>query len=473
MSMQFVYGRSGSGKSAYIYNEIKEKINTGSKIYIITPEQFSFTAEKKLIDITNGASINAEVLSFERMAHRIFNEVSGSIDTNLSESGKAIMLYNILDTKKKDLKFLGNSDENIDLISRQITELKKHNISTEMLSNFIDGIKDNQYLKTKLEDISLIYTEFNKIIENSYIDENDILTILAEKISKSESLKKSIIYIDEFAGFTAQEYLVIQELLQVVEKITVTICTDELENRADPTQSSDIFKPNKETVEKLVRVGAIAGTTIEPPVQLLEEYRFKSPELKHLEKNLYGTQYIKYKEQVENISLFLAKNPYSEITNIAKEILNLVRKEGYRYRDISVITKNIDTYGSNIKVIFNQYEIPVFIDEKKDLSSNLFIKYITALLDIFVKNWSYESMFNYIKSGFVNLDRNDIYNLEKYCIKYGIKGSKWTREDFKIAINEDLEYINNLRKTVASPLLKFKSNLRGNKNSKRNKYRNI
>ena len=202
MGLKIVYGRAGYGKSTYILNSVKSLIkeNIDTRIYIITPEQFSFTLEKKLLDMMdNGSSINAEVLTFNRMAYRVFNEVGGAVKTNLTSYGKAMIIYNILLENKNKLKFIGKSEENVELISTQFTEFKKHGIKT--LDNVINTT-DDMYLKTKLKDMSLLYNSYNAEISNKYIDENDILTILLEKIDASKAFDNSVIYIDEFVGFT-------------------------------------------------------------------------------------------------------------------------------------------------------------------------------------------------------------------------------------------------------------------------------
>ena len=123
MSLRLIYGKSGTGKSQYCYNEISKIIDKQEKIYIITPEQFSFTAEKKLLDTVNKqAVINAEVLTFNRMAYRVINEVGGKTKVNLSKTGKAMLIYNLLSKQKNNLKFLGKSDENVQIIEQSITE---------------------------------------------------------------------------------------------------------------------------------------------------------------------------------------------------------------------------------------------------------------------------------------------------------------------------------------------------------------
>ena len=114
MGLRFIYGRAGTGKSTYCYNEIKENINKNEKVYIITPEQFSYSAEKRLLETLKGkASINAEVISFNRMANRIFTEVGGLNDVLISKSAKSMLIYSILEKEKKNLHYLGNSKDNI------------------------------------------------------------------------------------------------------------------------------------------------------------------------------------------------------------------------------------------------------------------------------------------------------------------------------------------------------------------------
>ncbi len=459
MGLRIIYGKPGSGKSKYCFNKIGENVDK-EKIFIITPEQFSFTAEKKLMQAINMTSVfNAEVLTFNRMAYRVMQDVGFANRTNLTKCGKAMLIYDVLNRNKSKLKFLGKSNENIDVVARSITEFKKHGITLNMLKDEIKEQED-QYLKAKLEDMALVYEEFQNNIINKYIDENDVLTILAEYIDKVELVKNSIVYIDEFAGFTEQEYNIILKLLKLAKQVNITITADDFENNTNPEK--DVFYANKQTIQKLYGIAKENDIKIEEPIACKEGYRFKNNELKHLEKNIFAIPYQKYEKQVENINMFLANDQYSEVEYIAKNILKLVRDEGYRYNNISVITNNIDTYSSLIKAIFNKYDIPVFIDEKKDLSQNIVVKYIISILEIFAKNWSYEAVFNYLKIGFTDIDQEEIYKLENYCCRWGIIGSKWYKEDWKYGIKDDekqVERFNQLRKEITEPLLQFKDNI--------------
>ena len=470
--LRLIYGKSGSGKSSFCFSEISKLIEEGkaNKIYIITPEQFSFTAERKLMDemekIGCGAVISAEVLTLSRMAYRVMQEVGGGLES-LSKCGKAMLVYSILSNNQKNLKFLGKSDENIDLSIRAITEFKKHGVSVDDLLSEISGVED-LYLKNKLQDMSLIYKEFEDKISESYIEDTDLLTLLSENLDKVDLVKNSIIYIDEFSGFTYQEYQVIKEFLRLAKEVNITICTDNLDFNTNP--DIDIYYPNKITVKKLLNLAKENDIGTDEFVHLEKGLRFKTEELQFLSNNLYSNNSTIYGKDVEKLSLFLAKNEYSEVENTAKEIEKLVRKENMRYRDISIITKNIENYSSLVRAIFREYDIPVFIDEKRDLNQNIIVQYVLSILEVLSKNFSSEAVFSYIKLGFFDYDKEEIFKLENYCNKWGIKQNKW-KKDFTYELEieskkKEIERLNEIRKEIIEPLLKLQEEIKKNRTVK-------
>lgn len=460
MSLQLLLGRSGTGKSEYIYSEIKNLIDNKEKIYIITPEQFSFTAEKKLLEtIGREAVINAEVISFNRIATRVFTEVGGLTKTHLSKCGRVMLIYDILSRNKKNLKFLSGGEKNISVALNAINEFKKHGVSN--LDDIIENT-DKEYLKIKLEDLNILYKAFEESIANRYIDENDVLSILANELRESKMFENTLVYIDEFLGFTAQEYQVIKEILKKANKVTVALTADAKEDEnLDDLNSKDIFYEPKKTASKLIKSARETGTEINKTIFFKNTYRFKNEELKFIEKNIDKlTLSTTYAKNVDNVKIFLSRNPYSEVEFLAKSILKLVRDEGYEYNDISVITKNIDTYGSLIKAIFSKFNIPVFIDENADMNDNLIVKYIISILEIIDKNWDHDAIFNYMKNPFSGFGANDVFLLEKYVIKWGIKNKKWL-ETWQFEDNTTT-YLEDIRKEFVNKILKLKKSCQPN-----------
>ena len=468
LGLRLIYGKPGSGKSDFCFSEVAKQIEKEKKIYIITPEQFSFTAEKKLMDkLSSKATLNAEVVTLSRMAYRVMNEIGQGKKAKLSKCGKAMLIYSILSNNKEKLKFLGKSDENIDLSIRAIREFKQHGISIEDLEQE-EQKQEDKYLKTKLADMKLIYSEFEGKISKEYIEEDDLLEILANNIEKTDIVTDSIIYIDEFAGFTKQEYEIIKKMILLSKQVNITITIDKLEYAINP--DTDIYYSNKQTLTKILNLVEENNFKMEEPVALEKEYRFKTKELKHLSENIYNIKSTKYAENVENISLFLAKNQYSEIEEIAKQITKLVRKNNMHYRDISIITKNLDSYQSLVKAIFTSYDIPVFIDDKKDLDQNIIVKYVLSILEILNRNFANEAVFGYIKLEFCNIENDEIFKLENYCNKWGIKQSKW-KKDFVYGLEDkekvqEIERLNELRKQIIEPLVNIQNKIRKDKTAK-------
>ncbi len=467
MNLNIIYGRAGSGKSEYCFQNIAKIIDKEKKIFLITPEQFSYVAEKRLMQsIGRKAVINAEVITLSRMAERVLSDL-GEKKAPLTKTGKAMLVYDILNKNRKNFQFLGKSDENIDIGINSITEFKKHGVTVQSLKEEIENI-ESKYLKAKLQDMILLFENFENSINSEYIEETDKLTILSQNIDNVDWLNESIIYIDEFSGFTYPEYQVIKSLARVAKEINITICTDDIKITENP--DADIFYPNKVTINRLLEILEEENIKIDKEIYLEDSPRFKSEELKYLERNIYAKKSIQYSKQVENIHLFLAKNQYTEIEYIAKEIVKAVRDNNIRFRDIGVITRNVDKYSNLARAIFAKYDIPVFIDEKRELSQNVIIQYILSIFEIIKNNFTREAVFNYIKLGFLNIDEEDIFELENYCTKWGIKQNKW-KKDFIYEINEEdkkqkVEHLNEIRKIIINPLLELKEKMQKEKTVK-------
>lgn len=488
MGLKFIYGRSGSGKSYYCLEDIKrsiEKGNNSSKILLV-PEQFSFQSEKNLLKFLGEENINkAQVLSFKRLAFKVFNEVGGVTHRHINESGKAMLIYKIMKDINNELKVFKSSAKRegfIKTISEIITEFKRYSITPDALLKSSESIDENT-LKSKIEDLGRIYSKFEEALKDKYIDSDDDLTLLLEKLDKSKLFNGAEVWIDEFFDFTPQEYKILEKILIKSKKTNVTLSTDVLEGNAS-IDNLDLFYPSKNTEEKFLRIIEENNIKFEKPVALscAPCYRFREKEeLIHLEKNLYAFPYREYKKPTEDITLFKALNRYGEIENTARDILKLVRERGYRFKDIAVITGDLEGYENLVRAIFSEYDIPYFIDKKLQISNNPIVVFILSAIEIFTKGWSYEAVFRYLKTGLTDLDEEEIDILENYVLANGIRGKKWTDkgewsyrikygyykdEEMSEEEKEDIKLINLLKEKISTPLINFHDNLKGSKSSK-------
>jgi len=484
MGLRFIYGRSGSGKSYYCLNNIKKRIENEctSPLILIVPEQFSFQAEKNLIKtIGEDGMLRAQVLSFKRMAHTVFNEVGGLTRENMNDAGRSMLIYKIMEKNKDKLKVFGKAAKRqgfVTTVSDIITEFKRYSVTAEVLKGTLDRI-ENQYLKNKIEDITLIFEQFEKRLHEKYIDSEDELIILAEKLEKSELFDDAEVWLDEFSSFTPQQYTVLEKILHKSKRVNITLCTDFLsgENNVDNT---DIFSPTKLTEKKLLEIIANNNIKYEKPVELNCNpcYRFKnSDELQHLEKYLFSYPYKTYKGDNSDIHIFKALNKYIEIEETARDIIRICRDKGFRFKDIAVVSGDLEGYENFVKAIFTEYNIPYFIDKKREIDNNPIVILIISAVEILARNWSYESVFRYLKTGLLDLENEEIDILENYILSNGIRGNRWTIEEpwnFRLIYGfedgemsdyekELLKKINDIRERVRRPIINLAANIKGRK----------
>ena len=487
MGLKLIYGRAGSGKSKYCIDQIKKRIEEGkiNKLILLVPEQFTFQTETKLLkEIGEKSVLNAEVLSFKRLANRVFNECGGITHERMKDAGKSMLIYKVLEDLNTDMKVFNRAIKQngfIDIVSKTLTEFKKYNINLDILDEAIDGIEEQESeLKSKLEDLKKIYGDFNSKINENYIDMDDELTILSEKLDFCNLYNGSEIWVDEFTTFTPQQLNILIKLFKKVKRINITFVSD---GKQSDDNMTNIFNVTNKTEKRLLKILKENNIPFDEVVNLNNNFltRFKdSKELAHLEKNFFKYPVKTYNETCNNIRLYKANNSYEEIRTIAKDIISLVRDKGYRFKDISVVCRNIDSYEKITSVIFSEYGIPYFIDKKRDVMSNPLVVLITSVFEIYLKNWSYESVFKYLKTGLVPIDREQIDLLENYVLANGIKGFKWKEEiwqypldlNFKKLEQESLEekrklnILNETKQLILEPLLKLFNELKVSKTVK-------
>ncbi|MCX0386496.1 helicase-exonuclease AddAB subunit AddB [Clostridium perfringens] len=488
MGLKIIYGRAGTGKSTFCINQIKKKINNSptNKLILLVPEQFTFQTENKVLSaIGERYVLNAEVLSFKRLAHNVFNECGGATRTIMGDAGKSMLIFKVLEDLGDNMTVFKNASRQkgfIDIASKTITEFKKYNVNNEVLDLTINEIEDEN-LKMKMEELKDVFNEFNSRLHEGYVDEEDQLLLLNEKLDGCSLYDGAEIWIDEFSSFTPNQLSVIGKLLKRAKSVNITLSIDEVNSLKG---ESDLFVATKNTEKRLMNLIQEEGIAFNGYINLNEDipYRFKeNKELAHIERQLYAYPFKQYRGKNNSLRLYRANNNYDEIEFVAKDILRLVREKQYRFKDISVICRDVDNYEKVVSAIFAEYEIPYYIDKKIDIASNPLIVFINSAVDIISKNWTYESMFKYLKTGLIKEFRGVegaefIDELENYVLAYGIKGKKWMEEWVNYSssilkeeeISEEnkqrLERLNDIRETIVTPLDEFNKQCKGKKTLK-------
>ena len=458
MSLQFIMGPSGSGKSHYLYEWVTtESLTHPEKNYIVlVPEQFTMQTQKDLVAASPKKGIlNIEVLSFNRLAHRVFEETGENKRIVLDDIGKNFVIRKVAGEKESDLRVLGGNLKRMGYISEMksiLSEFTQYNISPESLGEMIAQAQQYPSLCYKLQDIQVIYEAFQKYLQEKYITGEEVLDVLASVINKSKFLNDSVIVLDGFTGFTPVQNKLLSELMRICEKMMVTVTMDKRENPFLYQHPYQLFALSKQMVTSLVKIAKDNKTIVEESVYLYDRpvYRFHGNEaLDFLESHLFRYSKEHYEDETSSVQVWCARNPQEEALFVAEQIRQLVRIKGYRYRDVAVLAGDVNAYANHVERGFSTYDIPFFMDYKRSILLNSCVEYIRSLLAMAEQNFTYESVFRYLRTGLSNLEQDEVDVLENYVLALGIKGyakwqEKWIRRTRDMA-EEELATVNDIR----------------------------
>ncbi|MBQ8804626.1 MAG: helicase-exonuclease AddAB subunit AddB [Tyzzerella sp.] len=465
MSLQFVMGPSGSGKSHYLYQKVtEESLQNPDKNYIVlVPEQFTMQTQKDLVMASPRKGImNVDVLSFNRLAYRIFEETGENQRVILDDVGKNFVIRKIAGDYESELKILGSNLKKVGYISEIksiISEFAQYDIQAKELEQMLENAGANSNLYYKLNDIRMVYQGFQEYLQDKYITGEEMLEILCTVASKSKLLAGSTLVLDGFTGFTPVQNKLLRELLKICEKVVVTVNMDERENPFVYKHPYQLFALSKQMVTSLLAIAREVKAEIEEAVYLYQKpvYRFKENEaLGFLESHLFRYSKERYEKEQDSVQIWCAKNPQEEIDFVAQKIRQFVRTKGYRYRDVAVIASDMNAYANHIEKIFERYDIPVFMDHKRSILLNSFVEYLRSLLAMVEQNFTYESVFRYLRTGLTGLSMDEVDTLENYVIALGIRGykkwqEKWIRRTNGMEETE-LAEINRIREVFISKI---------------------
>lgn len=476
MSLHYITGRSGSGKTMRVYQEIGEALRRGETgLILMVPEQFTLQAERDLINKLNLPGIlDVEVLSFSRLAHKVFNEAGGLSRTHLNEQGRHMILRRLLDELRDQLtvyKTVSRQSGFISKINSLLSDLKKHDITAEQLRLAADQLDKAGLLAEKLRDTALIYETFNQYLRNRYIDSEDAINALVDRMDLSRYLTGARIWLDGFDYFPPQTVRVLEKLALLARDLTITFTLD----TGQESRDKDLFRVHALSLQKIRKIARehhmeekfinLTSKLPRTPGQAehaagLQEESEKSPEIQYLEGMLYKYPYRPYPHEVRHIEAFAGSNPESEVERLAARILSLSREKGWRFQDMTVVSGDLSVYGVIIKRVFTEYGIPFFLDEKRPVIQNPIVDLVLTSLRVVDRGYRYDDVFRILRTGFFSLTREQVELLDNYCLEFGIRGRRW-QEPFESGEKDyPLEELNTAREIFIRPFLSLEKALK-------------
>ncbi len=444
MSVRFLLGASGSGKSRQIYNEIiQASIKEPERnFYLIVPEQYTMEAQRELVTMhPAGGMMNIDAIGMNRLAYRVFDELGISTGQVLEDFGKSMLIKKILCEQQDTLQVYGSYYDKlgfVDEMKSMMSEIFQYNIKQDTIDEIMEQIPEDSVVAGKMQDIRHIYEEFEAFAGERYIVAEQLVELLTRHVGQSKLVCGSSLYFDGFTGFTPVQLELVEKLMTCADDLTFSFTLDDRDQKYEHIKDYELFYLTKTTIKKLTEAAAAAGVEIESPVVLPGTINYRlgeNRELFFLERNLFRSPYQKWKQPLERIHLTATGDAQDEIVFVASTIRRLVREKGYRYKDIAIVAGDLEQASHIYERVMDEYEIPVFIDANACLKANPCAETIRSVLAVLADDFSYDSVFRFLKAGMTDLSFEDIELLENYALKRGVRGySRWNR-----AVSENYE----------------------------------
>ena len=437
--LNIFYGRENLDKEKFIYD------NIGGRALLVVPDQFTLEAERELIAHSGAkALMDVEVLSLSRLGYRLLEELGGSKRTFIDKYGRHMILSSIAAEEREKLQvFKGLEEKNsfIELVNNFISEMKQFNCGADELAEIARSVPDGSYTQRKLEDLYLLYSEYEAAIRGKYTDSEDYIDLFLGKISRSELVAGNHIWIYGFDSFAPKALSVIGELMQYAADVNLVLTYDDKREARD----ADLFALAETVIRNFENLAERRSIEVRKRAIPKTYTAERADKIQFIEQELYALPARKYARGgqstnpaeggasgaaatgTDSLTLVAAANLYNEAESAACYVLELVRDFGYRFSDIKVICNDQETRGPILKRVFKEYGIDLVSDTSKDILQSSIVQYITALMDVVVEKYRTDLMIKMLKSGFGDLTNDEITDLENYAIKYKIRGTMWKR----------------------------------------------
>ncbi|MCR5686966.1 MAG: PD-(D/E)XK nuclease family protein [Lachnospiraceae bacterium] len=435
MALKFWLGGAKSDKSRRLYNYILDEASRHPErqYLVVVPEQFGLATQRELVlGSKNHGILNIDVLSFTRLAHRISDEVgaSGSDVTMLDDVGKSLIIGMLSARKKQELSVLAKNIDKlgyIDKIKSVISEFYQYGISPEKAGEMAAAAKaaGRGLLAEKLSDVSKIYSAFADYIKDRYTTVEETLGRVSRLIPDSETVKCSEVVFDGFTGFNPVQNKLIGVLMENAINVHIALTFEDCiqEISADgQIREHELFYLSRNAMNQLGRIAD------EKKITILDPYKADKNEINSTcnskDKIVYTNNTSAWKLNNISVKLFAGRSPDEETGMVFSKMMALIREQGYHYRDIAILTGDVEGYRHYIERLLERHRIPFFIDTTEPILLNPFIEYIRAFIGIITENYSIPSVFRFMKSGLAGFTGDETDLLENYCLAAGIKGYK-------------------------------------------------
>ncbi|MBR1865437.1 MAG: PD-(D/E)XK nuclease family protein [Lachnospiraceae bacterium] len=447
MAVQFILGGSGTGKTRYLYEHmIQDSMTEGHPpVIFMLPEQSNMAAEQDMVSLhPMGGTMDISILSFTRLAFQVFDELNIHTRDILDDYGKSMLIMKLLKAHQNELSYYGamvGKQGFVDEVKSILSEFYQYQITDEVLSGVIAQLSPDKSLYHKLSDLQILLKAFDEAMKDSYMVTEQILTLLKEVAGESALLRKADIYFDGFTGFTPVQYGVIEEMMKLGGNLYFSFTMEESLFGRNDYGEQGLFHLAKESVDRLCKLAQDNRIAVLPHVGQTSNYRLGDREaLLHLEQQLFRFPDRPYKKETDEIRIVAAVDSREEISLVAGMIKKYVMEQGYHYRDFAVITGDLKEQSVIWKQVMEQRAIPYFMDFSETLSHNPMVEMIGMVMELFRSDFSYDSVFSFLKTGFLEIGMEEIYALENYALKYGVRGYHWWASAFRGNVKGLKEY---------------------------------
>lgn len=491
--LKLLLGGAGSGKSEQIYRRLETLADSGGQgLYLLVPEQASFESERTLLLRMGARRASAvQVLSFSRLADTVFREVGGLAGEVSDDGTRALLMSRALEQAAAVAADAGETlcglhprlAAGADYVEQLLSlwqELRQCAVSTEEWERVAAQLKDGNEMHTLLQEkaagLYQVFTIYEGLAAAAGVDDLDKLTRLAERLPDSRLFDGATVFVDGFKGFTVQELHVLDALLPRVDSLTVALGSDTLGRRwpgqtaADCRREYALFAPVTDTVERLRRLAQDRGLTWETEL-LTENHRTEEAALAALEAGLYAPSPTVYEGDASAVTVIPCADVYEECTYVVRTIRRLLRQEGCRCRDITVVARDLGPYQGILDDLLEEADIPYYTDARRDLLCEPLVVYTRAALRLAVGGWRTEEVLRLLKTDLTPLAPVEIAELENYVYMWRLEGSAWEQEwtenpaglgaEVTPRTARKLAMLNDRRRQVVAPLARLRRALRG------------